>query len=156
MSEERGAEIRFYRATGEYGWLSNLYPRSLVFSGREFSCREAAYQYGKARDRAVAEWIVAAPTPRLMAIAAHGLFSYDVRPDWSTAKVLRMQGVLLAFFSQNRDLFEKLQATRPARLVEQSNTDAFWGIGRNGNGKNMLGTLLEQVREGLEGVGAVA
>jgi ribA/ribD-fused uncharacterized protein len=140
-------DIRFYRATGEYGWLSNLYRRTVVFEGRAFSCREAAYQYGKPKDRVVAEWIVSAPKPHLIAAAAHGLFVFDVQPDWSTVKVGRMRAVLLAFFEQHDDLRDKLTATRPARLVEQSNTDAFWGVGKKGNGKNMLGMLLEEVRD---------
>jgi len=32
-------------------------------------------------------------------------------------------------------------------LIEDSKMDGFWGIGAKGNGKNMLGRLLMEVRE---------
>jgi ribA/ribD-fused uncharacterized protein len=145
MSEE----IRFYRATGEYGFLSNLYKRSFVFETREWTCREQAYQYGKPRDKATAEWIAAAPKPHLMAIAAHGLFSFDVRSDWNQVKVERMRQVIAAFFKQNEDLAISLASTNELTLVEASKSDGFWGLGRNGKGKNMLGQLLMECRANL-------
>ena len=143
-------EIRFYRASGEYGFLSNLFKRPVVFEGREFPCSESAYQFGKPRDEKVAEWLVSAPKPHLCAAAAHSLFVFDVKEDWNKNKVERMRGVLRAKFSQHRDLAEKLLATGDADLIEESNMDAFWGIGKKGNGRNMLGMLLMEIREELK------
>jgi len=142
-------EIRFYRAVGEYGWMSNLYKDSIMFEGMRFTCAEAAYQYGKPKDQEVAEWIVSAPKPHLMAIAAHGLFVFDVKPNWNEIKVQRMRGVLRAKIDQCGLSF-KLLKTGDAVLVEDSKTDAFWGIGKKGNGKNMLGVLLMELREELK------
>ena len=139
-------EIRFYRATGEFGFLSNLYKRPIVFEGKKFSCSETAYQYGKPRDIKVANWLVKAPKPHLCAAAAHSLFVFDVKEDWNKTKVERMRRVLLAKFKQHKDLTEKLKATGNAKLIEESNMDAFWGIGKKGNGKNMLGVLLMEIR----------
>lgn len=139
--------ITFYRAVGKYGFLSNLFRRLLVFEGREFRSAEDAYQYGKARRREVAEWLVSAPSPHLCALAAHALFAYDVVPDWQTAKLVRMRGVLEAKFSMNADLQRELLATGDATLVEASKMDSFWGTGARGKGKNMLGQLLIEVRE---------
>ena len=139
-------EIRFYRSTGEYGFLSNLYKRPVVFEGRKFSCSEEAYQFGKPRDKKVAEWIVSAPKPHLCAAAAHSLFVFDVKEDWNSTKVERMRQVLKAKFSQHMDLAKKLKETGDATLIEESNMDAFWGIGKKGNGKNMLGVLLMEIR----------
>jgi hypothetical protein len=143
-------EIRFYRSTGEYGFLSNLFKRQIVFEGREFSCSEEAYQYGKPKDKAVAEWLVKAPKPHLCAAAAHSLFVFDIKEDWNDVKVDRMRQVLRAKFSQHKDLADKLRATGDAILIEESNIDAFWGIGKKGNGKNMLGVLLMELRTGLK------
>lgn len=56
-------EIRFYRSTGVHGFLSNLFPCDVEFEGRRFASAEAAYQFGKPRDPAIAEWLAAAPTP---------------------------------------------------------------------------------------------
>ena len=142
-------EIRFYRAVGEYGFLSNLFKASIMYGGRNFPHSEAAYQYGKPKDSAVAEWIVSAPKPHLCAAAAHALLSFDIDPDWNEVKVKRMKGVLKEKFNQHHVLKEKLLNTGDAILIEESNTDAFWGIGKKGDGKNMLGVLLMDVREEL-------
>ena len=149
VSEEQIKEIRFYRAIGRYGFLSNLFKRPIIFEGKEFSCSETAYQFGKARDPAVAEWIISAPKPHLCAAAAHALFVFDVKPDWNNTKINRMKNVLNAKFTQHEDLKKRLLETGSAMLIEESNIDAFWGIGKKGNGKNMLGILLMQVRFGL-------
>ena len=77
-------EIAFYRANDRpYGAFSNLYKRSVVFEGSEFPKAEHAYQAGKPVRREVREWLLSAPTPALLAMAAHGLFTWDIRPDWS-------------------------------------------------------------------------
>jgi len=39
--------------------------------------------------------------------------------------------------------------TADAALIETSNMDAFWGTGKKGIGKNMLGKLLMEVRDEL-------
>jgi ribA/ribD-fused uncharacterized protein len=95
---------------------------------------------------------MAAPSPSLLAMAAHGLYYWDVTPGWSKRKFARMRGVLVAKFSQHADLQEILLATGDARLVESATTDnpvnRLWGE-VNGVGKNMLGTLLMEVRREL-------
>ncbi len=144
-----GEEVRFYRATGPYGYLSNLFLRPIAFDGRPFRCSEEAYQWGKPKRADVAEWLVTAPSPHLCALAAHALLRWDVREDWQQIKVQRMRDVLVAKFAQHPDLAERLLATGRARLVEDSKMDAFWGTGKNGAGKNMLGVLLMEVRESL-------
>ncbi len=138
--------IKFYRAAGEFGFLSNLFPAEIWLEMRRFTCSEYAYQYGKPNNKDVAEWLVSAPKPHLCAAAAHSLFVFDVKPDWSKTKVERMTRVLRAKFLQNLDLAVKLLETGDAILIEQSNMDAYWGIGKKGNGQNMLGKLLMQVR----------
>ena len=142
-------QIHFYRSTGEYGFLSNLFKRGLVYDGRYFDCAEKAYQYGKPKDREVAEWLINAPKPHLCALAAHALFIFDIVENWNDIKVGRMLNVLREKFRQHKDLREMLLATGDAVLIEDSKTDKFWGIGKKGNGQNMLGKLLQEVRAEL-------
>lgn len=142
-------EIRFYRASGEYGYLSNLYRIPITFEGKEFRSAEDAYQFGKPKDLEIAEWLISAPKPHLCAAAAHALFAFDIRPDWSTYKVVRMAKVIDTKFGQNPVIACKLIDTWPAYLTEESNTDAYWGIGKKGNGQNMLGILLMATRNEL-------
>lgn len=143
-------EITFYRANEKpYGVFSNLYRRTLVFDGIEFPTAEHAYQAGKARKQEVRDWLMNAPTPSLLAMAAHGLYTWDIAPDWSLTKFDRMRKVLYAKFSQHEDLKQLLLNTGDARLVETgtapNGVNKTWGE-VNGRGLNMLGRLLMEVR----------
>lgn len=145
--------ISFYRANEKpYGAFSNLYRRPIVFEGVTYPTSEHAYQAGKARKKEVAEWLMAAPSPALLAMAAHGLYQWDIAPNWSKTKFDRMLAVLIAKFSQHADLAALLLATGDAELVETARVDSavnrLWGQ-VNGQGQNMLGRLLMQVRERL-------
>lgn len=146
-------EIKFYRANERpYGVFSNLYRRPIEFEGLVFPTSEHAYQAGKARKPEVRDWLLAAPTPALVAMAAHGLYVWDVHPDWSKTKFDRMRGVLRAKFTQHEDLQLLLLSTGDARLVEAATVDnavnRLWGE-VNGIGKNMLGVLLMELRAEL-------
>jgi len=145
------ADIPFYRANEKpYGAFSNLFRRPMEFEGRVYPTAEHAYQAGKARKDEVREWILSAPTPSLVAMAAHGLYTWDIVPEWSRTKFDRMREVLKAKFSQHEDLKELLLSTGNARLVEAGRTDnavnRTWGE-VNGKGQNMLGVLLMEVRD---------
>jgi len=146
-------EIRFYRASDQaYGCFSNLYQRPIVFEDQIFDTAEHAYQAGKARKPHVRDWILAAPSPSLVAMAAHGLYWWDIRSDWSKIKFDRMRQVLRAKFEQHQDLCEVLLSTGDARLVESATVNnpvnRLWGE-VNGRGKNMLGQLLMELRDQL-------
>lgn len=143
-------EIRFYQAKEKpYGMFSNLYRRPIEFEGETFQTSEHAYQAGKARKEEVRAWLMAAPSPSLLAMAAHGLYVWDVHPDWSKIKFDRMKRVLIAKFTQHQDLQELLLSTGDKRLVESATVDnavnRLWGE-VNGKGKNKLGELLMEVR----------
>lgn len=152
-----GTDVSFYRANEKpYGVFSNLYKRPVIFEGREYPTAEHAYQAGKARKEEVRDWILSAPSPSLVAMAAHGLYIWDVAPGWSQTKFDRMKAVLIAKFTQHEDLKELLLSTGDKRLVEAGRTDnavnRLWGE-VNGKGKNMLGVLLMEVRSELANQG---
>lgn len=144
------AEIRFYRANEKpYGAFSNLFPRPIEFEGRTYPTSEHAYQAGKARKPVVSEWILNAPTPALAAMAAHGLYVWDVVPDWARIKFDRMRAVLRAKFDQHADLRELLLSTGNARIVEAGTVNnavnRLWGE-VDGKGENRLGVMLMELR----------
>lgn len=146
-------EIHFYRANEKpFGAFSNLYRREIEFEGVIYPTTEHAYQAGKARKDNVREWLMNAPSPALLAMAAHGLYSWDIQSNWSKVKYERMKQVLRAKFNQHEDLRELLLSTGEARLVEAATVDNLvnrtWGE-VNGKGKNMLGVLLMEVRAEL-------
>jgi len=152
-SARKVKEIHFYRANEEpYGVFSNLFRRPILFEDRVFPTAEHAYQAGKARKEAVKEWILNAPSPALVAMAAHGLYTWDIVPDWSKIKFERMRKVLHAKFTQHDDLKQLLLSTGDARLVEAGRVEnvvnCTWGE-VNGKGKNMLGVMLMELRDEL-------
>jgi len=153
-------EVRFYRASERpYGAFSNLYRREIDFQGEKFATSEHAYQAGKARKPEVRKWLMEAPSPALLAMAAHGLYVWDISPDWSKLKFDRMKRVLQAKFIQHEDLKQLLLSTGMARLVESATVDnavnRLWGE-VDGVGKNKLGELLMEVRAELAAASAPA
>ncbi|WP_439606060.1 NADAR family protein [Hydrogenophaga sp.] len=146
-------EIHFYRSSDKiYGCFSNLYRRSVEFEGVVYQTSEHAYQAGKARKPEVRDWVLSAPSPALVAMAAHGLYWWDIRSDWSKIKFDRMRQVLRAKFTQHEDLCKVLLATGDKRLVESATVDnavnRLWGEVK-GQGKNMLGQMLMELRTQL-------
>ncbi|BCA64656.1 NADAR family protein [Fluviibacter phosphoraccumulans] len=144
------AEIHFYRANEQpYGSFSNLYKRAIEFEGILYPTSEHAYQAGKANKPAVRDWILSAPSPALAAMAAHGLYVWDVVPNWAQIKFDRMRGVLRAKFDQHADLRELLLSTGNARLVEAGTVNnavnRLWGE-VDGKGENLLGVMLMELR----------
>ena len=144
-------EIRFYRANEKpYGAFSNLYKSSIDFEGRIYPTAEHAYQAGKAKKPKVREWILAAPSPSLAAMAAHGLYVWDIVPNWNQIKYDRMRRVLLAKFTQHPKLRALLVQTGAKRLVEAGTVNnavnRLWGE-VDGVGKNMLGQMLMELRK---------
>lgn len=149
------AEILFYRSNERpYGVFSNLYRRPMEFEGEVFPTAEHAYQAGKARKPEVRAWLLAAPSPSLLAMAAHGLYAWDVAPGWSAGRRYRMRRVVRAKFEQHPDLAAVLLSTAGSRLVEAAAADTpvnrRWGR-VNGVGSNWLGLILEDVRGALAG-----
>lgn len=152
-SRANPAPIKFYRSNEKpYGVFSNLFRRPVEFEGVVYPTAEHAYQAGKALKPAVREWIQAAPSPALAAMAAHGLYTWDIVPNWASIKFDRMRRVLRAKFSQHPDLAELLLSTGSARLVEAGTVNnavnRLWGE-VNGIGQNMLGEMLMELRDEL-------
>ncbi len=150
-------EIRFHRASERpHGVFSNLYRRAMEFEGESYPTAEHAYQSGKPRKSEVRAWLLAAPSPSLLAMAAHGLYSWDIAPGWSAGRFERMTRVVRAKFGQHADLAAILLGTGDARLVETPAEDApvnrRWGEVRvRGQwvGTNWLGMILGMIRTEL-------
>jgi hypothetical protein len=92
-------------------------------------------------------------------MAAHGLYIWDVAPDWSRIKFDRMRAVLRAKFDQHEDLRELLLSTGSMRLVEvgtvNNAVNRLWGE-VDGKGENMLGVMLMELRTAYEDEACVA
>lgn len=168
------ATIEFYRANEKpYGTFSNLFRRVVTIAGREFPTTEHAYQSLKPRDARVAKWLLSAPAPSLVALAAHtlpslgdddpteimsktadALLGFHTRPGWSRLRYPWMLDCLRAKFVQHHDLREILLGTEDRTIVEAGRVDddagRRWGV-VHGRGQNYLGRMLMRVRTELGG-----
>lgn len=130
---------------GKYFFLSNFYEAKVELDGLTYQNNEAAFQAQKCLDDAGKRQFTDLD-PRA---AKRKGRSVKMRSDWESGKRDLMKDVVLAKFSQNPDLKEKLIATGDAHL-EEGNTwgDRTWGT-VDGVGKNWLGKILMEVREEL-------
>jgi ribA/ribD-fused uncharacterized protein len=74
---------------------------------------------------------------------------HPLRQDWEEVKNDIMYYCVLAKILQHPEIEEYLLSTGSSELIEDSPTDYYWGIGRKGTGKNMLGVTLMKIRERL-------
>ena len=131
---------------GEYRWLSNFWPASVILDGACFPTVENAYQAAKAHPSARGPFLTctAGQAKRL----GRGV---EIRAGWEQEKVPVMLTLIVQKFSPGSDLGEKLKATGSCRIVEGNYWgDVFWGVCR-GRGQNQLGKLLMMQREFLQG-----
>ncbi len=126
----------------EYFFLSNFYEAPVTFEGLTYTNNEAAFQAQKCinpKDRI--RFTTMSPSE-----AKKEGRKVSLRKDWEYIKVSVMSGLLKAKFDQNPDLKEKLLDTDDEYLIE-GNTwgDRIWGQ-VDGQGKNLLGKLLMNLR----------
>lgn len=158
--------LYFRRDRETFEFLSHFHPAPTLLDGETWPTVEHYYQAQKSLDPVYRQAVRDATTPgrakRLAAspnaplrISAQSWFrksSTLPRPDWDDVKLGIMRRADQAKFTQHRDLAELLLATGDAELIEDSPSDAYWGIGRDGQGLNWAGRVLMEVREGLRTV----
>lgn len=135
--------------TMEYSFLSNFYPCLIEFDGDIYPSLEHAYQAAKTNDPNERKKIrEEKQVRRAKQIGRH----VTIREDWEQIKVKVMRELLKKKF-ENPQFRKLLLDTYPHELIEGNNWgDTYWGK-CNGHGKNMLGTLLMQIRSELRGEG---
>jgi ribA/ribD-fused uncharacterized protein len=143
-----GGVIRFYRVGDRYGCFSNFAPYPVRLDRLTWPTSEHYFQAQKFADGATREAIRTAPSPMDAAERGRSRAS-ALGTDWEAVKVDVMRKAVLAKFTQHPELRRALLATGDARLVEHTRRDAFWGDGGDGRGRNMLGRVLMEVRDGL-------
>ncbi len=74
-----------------------------------------------------------------------------MRSDWENVKDQVMRKAVWAKFTQHPKLRQLLIDTKDAHIAENSPRDSYWGLGQDGDGENMLGQILAEVRAFLSG-----
>lgn len=140
----------------KFSYLSNYYPCSVIFDGREYDSSEAAYQSMKILDKSERDKFSALSADESRQLGKKIQNSSYLRPDWEQVKFKLMHDIVLAKFSQNTNLRDQLLRTKGASLVEDTTgwCDTIWGRCRcekcKGKGLNNLGRILTDVRKELE------
>ena len=130
---------------GENRFLSNFYETSVEWEGLIYPSSEAAFQAAKTLDQEDRKrFQTMAPT-----IAKREGYKVKLRENWKDIKIDVMYQIVLAKFSQNEFLKQKLIATG-REWLEEGNTwgDRTWGT-VDGIGNNYLGKVLMAVRSVL-------
>lgn len=70
-----------------------------------------------------------------------------MRDDWEDVKDEVMYNVVYAKFTQHPILTTLLLSTEDVSLQENSPHDSYWGIGKDGTGRNQLGKTLMRIRD---------
>ncbi len=135
------------RFDGEYRWLSNFHPVSVMFEQREYRSVEHAYQAAKTLDISQRARIQQAATPGLAKKIGRAV---TIRSDWPESKLDVMLELLNQKFNSERpELRALLRATGDRELIEGNYWgDTYWGVCR-GKGENHLGRLLMLIRSEL-------
>lgn len=138
--------IKFYQTNAIHGYLNNFKKAPFTIYGRTWNNVETPYQYKKTLIPDEQKKFFECKTPR----EARDLGQIvTIRPDWDDIKIIVMYECVRAKFEQNLDLKAQLLSTGMEELIEDSPIDYFWGCGKNGTGKNMLGKILIFVRAEL-------
>lgn len=133
--------------TGEYEFLSNAYPCTVEYKGLKYTNAEAAFQASRCFDENAKKKFT-----KLSASKARekGRKVTSIDPAFVVYEVDIMYDVLSHKFKQNEDLKNKLLATGDAKLINESVfRDTLYGV-HDGVGDNMLGNLLEELRDDLK------
>ncbi len=142
------APILFWSRCPDWGWLSNFSAAGFAGPGGAlWPTVEHWYQAGKTRDPAAAERIRRAATAHEAQRLGRAV---RCRDDWDDARLARMAAGLLLRFAPQRPDTARLLATGECALRHATpwgaHGDPFWGIGRDGDGANRLGRMLEGIR----------
>ena len=131
------------RFAGKHSFLSNFYSCKICIDGITYPSAEHAFQAMKCLDREERVRISFLNTPQEAKKAGRRV---DLRSDWEDVKVDIMKSIVQSKFS-DPELLNKLLDTGIEEIVE-GNTwgDTFWGVYK-GQGENMLGKILMEVRD---------
>ena len=126
----------------KYGFMSNMYGYGMKWEGEIYSCSETVYQMMKCeREEDKVKF------KKLNGFEAKRLGRrIKMRSNWNEIKVDMMREILKAKF-KDENLMRRLKDIDEEIVEDNYWNDRYWGVCR-GVGKNMLGKLLTEIKEG--------
>ncbi|MCM3003597.1 NADAR family protein [Priestia koreensis] len=138
--------IYFYKIGDEYGCFSNFSPHGFELDGQFWKTSEHYFQAKKFSGTEYEEQIRLSLSPMEAAKMGHDR-SKPLRKDWEDIKDEVMRKAVLKKFTTHMDIQKVLLSTEDKVIIEKTSNDYYWGCGKDGSGKNMLGIILMEVRE---------
>ncbi|THV01268.1 DUF1768-domain-containing protein [Dendrothele bispora CBS 962.96] len=144
-------KVYFYHKYDPHYSFTNFSPHPVMYEGKIYPTSEHLFQSFKFQDHkpGLAEHIRTCSERPSVAFSEARRFQPEVRPDWKDVNIEKMNITLSLKFRQHPDLQRELLDTGDAELIEDSDKDAFWGIGADRQGRNELGKALERLRAEL-------
>jgi ribA/ribD-fused uncharacterized protein len=140
--------IKFYKLKDPGGFMSNYWKARMFIYGRWWNWVEAPYQSAKTNVQSEKEAIWQATKANDSRLLGQNVTMVS---DWDMLKREVMKECCMAKFLQHPDLRKQLMETGTQELIEDSPYDSYWGCGVDGTGKNVLGQVLMEVRDTLQG-----
>src|SRR5690349_14902585 len=141
--------ILFYSTREQpYGCFSNFSAHGFELNGTWWPTSEHYYQAQKFVGTPYAEQVRQARSPKEAANLGRQR-TFPIRADWEQVKDEVMRQAVLRKFETHADICAILLATGNEEIIENAPTDYYWGCGADGCGRNMLGQILMQIRQGL-------
>lgn len=137
--------IYFYSTRGPYGCFSNFSAHGFELDGVYWATSEHYFQAQKFIGTPHLEAIRRAKTPKQAAEMGRER-ERPLRADWEQAKDDIMRKAVLKKFESNPAIQAVLLNTGDELIVENAPGDFYWGCGKDGTGKNMLGQILMETR----------
>jgi ribA/ribD-fused uncharacterized protein len=131
-----------------YGCFSNFSSHGFELDGVYWATSEHYFQAQKFVGTEHADVIRKASSP-LKAADMGRERSRPLRSDWESVKDDIMRRAVLKKFETHADIRAILLATGDEDIVENAPGDYYWGCGKDGTGKNMLGQILIETRTAL-------
>ena len=155
--------VFFHKPEEPHGHLSNWYPSPFDLDGIRFSSVEQYVMYRKCMlfgDETSAKAVLATNDTAAQQALGRKASGY-IGSVWAGMRQMVAFRGLMAKFSQNEDLKQKLLDTGDAYLVECAGSDKVWACGlrlnddrrfdaANWTGENILGFALMEVREAMK------
>ena len=149
LNKETNDAVYFF--TTAFHPLDNFSAHSIDLWNKTFPTAEHAFQWRKfsSNHPDVAGAILSAKSPHLVKEISDA--NKDKQPaNWHEEKVAAMEEILRAKADQHKDVREILRKAGKRNIIENSPVDNFWGIGPEGNGKNMVGEIWMKIRDSLK------
>lgn len=139
-------KIYFYRVNESYGCFSNFSHHPFELDGKLWKTSEHYFQSQKFIGTPYEDEIRLVESPMVAAKLGRDR-SKPLRTDWEIVKDNIMRKAVLEKFKTHQDIQQLLLSTGTNEIIEKTQNDYYWGCGKDGTGKNMLGKILMEVRD---------